>query len=198
MTFAVSIITVVYLPILALEGTEGKMFKPMAFTVVFALIGALLLTLTLVPALCSLLLSGDTREGRNFVMEFLTRLYRPVLNFALKRRAVIVGSALALLGISGLLFTRLGAEFIPQLDEGAFAMQPTRLRTVGVEESIKLLTAMERKIREVPEVVTTFGRAGTAEVDHDRLRPGDPASVKSPDNSWMARYTEGRDERNAL
>ncbi|MFX8910698.1 efflux RND transporter permease subunit, partial [Acinetobacter baumannii] len=88
--FAVTIITVVYLPILALEGTEGKMFKPMAFTVVFALIGALILTMTLIPVLASMFMSGDTKEGRNPIMEFLSRLYRPALGFALRRRGIIV------------------------------------------------------------------------------------------------------------
>lgn len=191
-TFAVSIITVVYLPILALEGTEGKMFKPMAYTVVFALIGALVLTLTLVPALCSIFLSGDTREGRNIVMEFLTNIYRPILNFALKRRAIIVGGALGILAIAGLLFTRLGSEFIPQLDEGSLVIQPVRLRTVGIGETLKLVSAMERVIKTVPEVVTVFSRSGTPEIATDPMPMSltDSFIMLKPRDKWRAGMTK--------
>lgn len=167
--FAVSIITVVYLPILALEGTEGKMFKPMAFTVVFALIGALVLTLMLIPALASLFLSGDTKEGRNPVMSFFSKLYRPTLTFALRAKAVAVTGALALLAFSGWLFTILGSEFIPTLDEGDLVVQPIRIRTVNAEETLRLVTAAERKVREVPEVITIFSRSGTPEVATDPM-----------------------------
>ena len=167
--FAVTIITVVYLPILALEGTEGKMFKPMAFTVVFALIGALILTMTLIPVLASMFMSGDTKEGRNPIMEFLSRLYRPALGFALRRRGIIVGGAIGLLGLAGFLFTRLGSEFIPQLDEGSLVIQPVRVRTVAAEETVKLVTAFEKKVMEVPEVVTVFSRSGTPEVATDPM-----------------------------
>ncbi len=167
--FAVSIITVVYLPILALEGTEGKMFKPMAFTVVFALIGALVLTLTLIPALASMFLSGNTREGKNPVMGFFSKLYRPTLNFALKARLVTVVGATGLLALSGWLFTTLGSEFIPTLDEGDLVVQPIRMRTVNAEETVRLVTAAERKVREVPEVITMFSRSGTPEVATDPM-----------------------------
>lgn len=192
--FAVAIITVVYLPILSLEGTEGKMFKPMAYTVVFALVGALLLTLTLVPALCSMLLSGDTREGRNIVMDALNGLYRPVLNFALRRRGVIVGGAMGLLALAGLLFGRLGSEFIPQLDEGSFVVQPIRIRTVGEKETVKLVTAMERAIKTVPEVVTVFSRSGTPEVATDPMPMSltDSFVMLKPRGQWRAGLTKAK------
>lgn len=167
--FAVSIITVVYLPILALEGTEGKMFKPMAFTVVFALLGALLLTLTLIPALASLVLSGDTKEGHNFLMAFLDRTYKKVLGFALKARVVIIAGAAILLLASFSLFSRLGSEFIPTLDEGDFVVQPIRIRTVNAEETVRMVTAAEKKALEVPEVITMFSRSGTPEVASDPM-----------------------------
>lgn len=167
--FAVSIITVVYLPILALEGTEGKMFKPMAFTVVFALIGALILTLTLIPALASMFLSGDTREGRNPIMAFFSRVYTPVLQFALRARLAVVGGAVGLLVVAGLLFSQMGAEFIPTLDEGDLVVQPIRIRTVNAEETIRLVTAAEKKVLEVPEVITMFSRSGTPEVATDPM-----------------------------
>ena len=167
--FAVSIITVVYLPILALEGVEGKMFKPMAFTVVFALIGALILTLLLVPALASMFLSGDTKEGKNPIMAFFSKVYKPALNFALKARLATVTGALLLLGVCGWLFTTLGSEFIPTLDEGDLVVQPIRIRTVNAEETVRLVTASERVVLQVPEVVTMFSRSGTPEVATDPM-----------------------------
>jgi len=190
--FAVTIITVVYLPILALEGTEGKMFKPMAFTVVFALIGALVLTLTLIPALASLFLSGDTKEGRNPIMGMFDRLYRPVLGWAMRSRAIVVGGALGLLALSTAAFTRLGSEFIPTLDEGSSLIQPVRLRTVDAEETLRLVTAMERKIKEVPEVTTVFSRTGTAEVATDPmpLSLGDSFIMLKPREEWRRGLTK--------
>lgn len=190
--FAVTIITVVYLPILALEGTEGKMFKPMAFTVVFALIGALILTMTLIPVLASMFMSGDTKEGRNPIMEFLSRIYRPALGFALKRRAVIVGGALGLLAIAGFLFTKLGSEFIPQLDEGSIVIQPVRVRTVDAEQTVKLVTAFEKKVLEVPEVITVFSRSGTPEVATDPmpLSLTDSFLMIKPRDKWRSGLTK--------
>ncbi len=190
--FAVTIITVVYLPILALEGTEGKMFRPMAFTVVFALIGALLLTLTLVPALASLLLSRDTKEGRNPVMGCFDRAYRPVLDWALGRRVIVAAGALGLLALSGFVFTNLGSEFIPQLDEGSSLIQPVRLRTVDAEETINLVTAMERKIKEVPEVTTIFSRSGIPEIATDpmSLSLSDSFIMLKPRSQWRPGLTK--------
>ncbi|MBI5706421.1 MAG: efflux RND transporter permease subunit [Armatimonadetes bacterium] len=166
---ALAIITVVYIPILALEGTEGKMFKPMAWTVAFCLIGALLFTLTLVPALASLVLSGDTREKHNPVMGFFSKLYSPTLGFALRFKALVVGASVLVLVAAGLVFTRLGSEFIPRLDEGDLVVQPLRARTVNAEETSRLVTAAERKVMEVPEVVTVFSRSGTPEVASDPM-----------------------------
>lgn len=190
--FAVTIITVVYLPILALEGTEGKMFKPMAFTVVFALIGALILTMTLIPVLASMFLSGDTKEGRNPVMEFFSRVYAPVLRFALKRRAVVVGGAVAILLLAGFLFSRLGSEFIPQLDEGSLVIQPVRVRTVDAEQTVRLVTAFEKKVLEVPEVTTVFSRSGTPEVATDPmpLSLTDSFIMLKPRDQWRAGMTK--------
>jgi cobalt-zinc-cadmium resistance protein CzcA len=190
--FAVTIITVVYLPILALEGTEGKMFKPMALTVVFALIGALILTMTLIPVLASMFMSGDTKEGRNPIMEFLSRIYRVALGFALRQRAVTVGVAVGLLVLSGILFTKLGSEFIPQLDEGSLVIQPVRVRTVDAEQTVKLVTAFEKKVLEVPEVVTIFSRSGTPEVATDPmpLSLTDSFVMLQPREKWRAGMTK--------
>lgn len=192
--FAVSIITVVYLPILTLEGTEGKMFKPMALTVVFALLGALALTMTFVPVLASLVLSGDTREGRNPVMAFFSRIYAPVLDFALSRRGVVTGAAVAVLAVAGLVGGRLGSEFVPQLDEGSIVIQPVRVRTVDVAQTIKLVTAYERKVLEVPEVMTVFSRSGTPEVATDPMPMSltDSFLILKPTNQWRKGMTKAK------
>ncbi|MGC4044706.1 MAG: CusA/CzcA family heavy metal efflux RND transporter [Armatimonas sp.] len=190
--FAVTIITVVYLPILALEGTEGKMFHPMAFTVIFALVGALILTLTLVPALCSLLLSGDTQEGKNPVMGLFARLYRPGLEKALQWRWLVLAFAAGLVVLSLALFSRLGSEFVPQLDEGDAVVQPFRLRTVGEKETIRLVTAMERRLKEFPEVITVFSRSGTPEVATDPMPMSLTDSIISlkPRSQWRKGLTK--------
>jgi cobalt-zinc-cadmium resistance protein CzcA len=190
--FAVTIITVVYLPLLSLQGTEGKMFTPMALTVVFALLGALALTLLLVPALCSMLLSGDTKEGKNVVMDTFSRAYTAALGFALKQRAIVVTGAAALVALSAFMFGRLGSEFIPQLDEGSLAIQSLRLRTVGPAETIKLVTAKERKVLEVPEVTTVFSRTGTPEIATDPmpLSLTDSFVMLKPRKEWREGLTK--------
>jgi cobalt-zinc-cadmium resistance protein CzcA len=191
-TFAVTIITVVYLPILALEGTEGRMFRPMALTVVFALIGALILTLTLIPTLASMLLSGNTQEGRNPIMAILGRTYDQALALAMNQKAVVVGVAIALLTFAGFLFPKLGAEFIPQLDEGSIVIQPVRVRTVDAEQTVRLVTAFEKKVLEVPEVTTVFSRSGTPEVATDPmpLSLTDSFVMLRPHSEWRAGLTK--------
>jgi len=118
MVFGVAIITIVYFPILSLTGVEGKTFKPMAETVIFALIGALILALTVVPALCSFLMTRKVREEDNFIIHWAKRLYMPLFNFAMKFRWLVTGGAVALFIVAALLFTRLGAVFVPKLDDG--------------------------------------------------------------------------------
>lgn len=188
---AVTIITVVYLPILALEGTEGKMFKPMAFTVVFALLGALVLTMTLIPVLASLFLSGDTREAKNPVMGFFSRVYAPALGFALRRRVAVVVGAVGLLVVGGTVFAGLGSEFVPQLNEGSVIVQPTRLRHVDATETLKLVTAFERKMLEIPEVATVFSRSGTPDVATDPmpLSLTDSFVMFKPHSEWRKGMT---------
>ncbi|MFZ4507655.1 MAG: efflux RND transporter permease subunit [Fimbriimonas sp.] len=190
--FAVTIITVVYLPILALEGTEGKMFQPMAYTVVFALIGALILTMTLVPTLASLFLSGDTREGRNVPMAFFSRLYAPALQFALRARAFVALGAVAVVAVAVFAFTKLGSEFVPQLDEGSIVIQPVRVRTVDAEQTVRLVTAYEKKVLEVPEVATVFSRSGTPEVATDPmpLSLTDSFIMLKPRDKWRPGLTK--------
>src|SRR5690606_23146293 len=117
MFFGVLIITVVYVPILALTGIEGKMFRPMALTVMFALIGALVLALTLMPALCSWFLGGKIEEKDAWLIRVAKSVYAPVLRFALDYRAVVVGAVVVVFGLAVWTYSRLGAEFVPQLDE---------------------------------------------------------------------------------
>ena len=190
--FAVTIITVVYLPILALEGTEGKMFHPMALTVIFALVGALVLTMTLVPALCSLLLSGDTREGKNPVMGFFAWVYNPALEGALRLRWLVVALAGGLVVLAFVLFSQLGSEFVPQLDEGALAIQPVLLRTADEKEAKRLVSALEREVKTVPEVTTVFTRMGTGEVATDPMPVslGDTMVMLKPRAQWRPGLTK--------
>lgn len=192
--FAIVIITAVYLPILSLEGTEGKMFKPMAFTVVFALIGALIFTMTLIPALASLLLSGDTRESRNPLMHLFERAYRPLLGLALRTRWGVLGGGIALLAFSGFVFGRLGSEFIPTLDEGSIVMQPVRLRTVDAEQTVNMVTAVERKVKEIPEVALVFSRSGTPEIATDPmpLSLTDTFIMLKPSSEWRPGMTKAK------
>ena len=168
--FGVLIITIVYIPILSLTGIEGKMFKPMALTVIYALVGALILTLTLMPVLCSYFLKGKISEKDNFAIRFLKRLYEPILRLALRLRWLFVGGAVALFAASLLIFGRLGAEFIPQLDEGSFATHMIRTTSIGLDASIAMQERAEKVLmEEFPDVTYTFSRIGTAEVATDPM-----------------------------
>ena len=170
MFFGVVIITVVYFPILALTGVEGKMFKPMAITVIFALVGALALALTLMPALCSYLLGGNISEKDSFLVKFAKKVYAPFLNFSLRARWPVVGGAVALLALAVFVFSRLGAEFVPQLDEGSFATHMIRTTSIGIEASIDMQKRGEKLlIEKFPEVAYTFSRLGTAEIASDPM-----------------------------
>ncbi len=192
--FGEMIVIATFIPILALSGTEGKMFKPMALVFILALTGAMVLTFTVVPALCSLFLSRDTQEKPNRIMDFFAGLYRPTLGFALRRKGLVVGGAVALLVGCGFLFTRLGSEFIPKLDEGSIVIQPIRVRTVDAEQTIRLVTAFERKVREVPEVLTVFSRSGTPEVASDPmpLSISDSYVMLKPRGQWRKGYDKRR------
>jgi cobalt-zinc-cadmium resistance protein CzcA len=170
MFFGVVIITVVYFPILALTGIEGKMFKPMAITVIFALVGALALALTLMPALCSYLLGGNIQEEDSFLVKAAKKVYAPFLNFSLRARWPVTGAAVALLALAMFVFTRLGAEFVPQLDEGSFATHMIRTTSIGIDASIEMQKRGEKVLLEkFPEVDYVFSRLGTAEIASDPM-----------------------------
>lgn len=174
MFFGIVIITVVYIPILALTGIEGKMFHPMALTVMLALAGALLLALTLMPALCSLLLRGHIHEGDNAVLRFVKKVYEPSLLLALRLRWLVVVAAVVLFGGSLWLFTRLGAEFVPKLDEGSITSMLYKPVGMSMEESLRTDIEVEKMLaREFPEVTRVFTRIGTSDIATDPMPPNE-------------------------
>ncbi len=187
MFFGVLIVTVVYIPILALTGIEGKMFKPMAMTVMFALVGALLLAVTLMPVLCSYFLSGKIEEKESRLVTFFKNRYTPLLHYALHHRWLFVGGALGLFLFSLLILSRLGKEFIPQLDEGSFATHMIRTTSIGLDKSIEMQKRSDRALLEhFPEVSYTFSRIGTAEVETDPMgvNVADSYIFYKPKNEW--------------
>ena len=193
MFFGVLIITLVYVPILALTGIEGKMFRPMAVAVMFALVGALVLALTLMPALCSWFLRGNISEKDNWIVRGAKALYTPLLAWALRMRWLVVAAALALFAVSGWIFTKLGAEFIPQLDEGSMSIQMIRGNSVALGDSVELQRASEKLLMEkFPEVSHIFSRIGTAEIATDPMGPNvsDTYLFFTPLDKW--REVDGR------
>ena len=169
--FGELIILIVYLPILALEGIEGKLFRPMALTVIFALVGSLVLSLTLMPALCAMFLPRRTAEREKRMMAAIQRRYRTALTWALARPDVVLAVAGFLLVSSVLLATRLGSEFVPRLREGAIVINTVRLAGVSVDESVRYGTQIERTIMAAfpDEVERVWSRTGTAEVATDPM-----------------------------
>ena len=173
--FAVLIIAIVYLPILTLQGVEGKMFRPMALTVVFALIGSLILALTLMPTLAALLFRGKVQEREPRIVHWLKDRYRPLLHSSLKRPFFTAGIAATAFVVSLLFVPFMGTEFIPKLDEGAIALQAWRLPSVSLTESVKSTTLVEQVLKKFPEVKTVVSRTGVAEI------PTDPMGIETSD-----------------
>ncbi|RYZ39753.1 MAG: efflux RND transporter permease subunit, partial [Sphingobacteriales bacterium] len=172
--FGEIIILIVYIPILTLVGIEGKMFRPMAQTVGFAIIGALILSLTYIPMMCALVLPKKTGHTRNFsdrMMAFFQRKYAPVLEFALRTKYVIVCVSVALLLVSILVFSRMGGEFLPQLEEGDFAFHCILPQGASLSQSIETSLHAERIIKSFPEVKQVIGKTGSAEIPTDPMPP---------------------------
>jgi len=184
--FGVFIITAVYIPIFALDGVEGKMFHPMATTVIIALVSAMILSITFIPAGVALLFKKPVKEKKNFVVEGARWLYRPILSFSLKFRWVVVATALALVVYSGSLIPRLGSEFVPNLDEGDIAMHALRIPGTSLKEAIHLQKTLESEIKKLPEVERVFAKIGTAEVATDAVPPSvaDNFIILKPRNEW--------------
>ncbi len=167
--FAVAIITIVYLPILSLSGIEGKMFIPMALTVVFALIGALILSLTYVPAAMTYILRGHVAEKESIIIRWAKKVYMPALDWVLSNRWKSLIATTAMVLASFALFPFLGTEFIPRLDEGSLAIQIQQLPSVSLTQSLATVTKSEKVLREFPEVTKVISKTGRAEVATDPM-----------------------------
>ena len=186
LVFGQLIIMVVYLPIFALTGVEGKMFHPMAFTVVTALLGAMILSVTFVPAAVALLMGARVGEKEGLVMTWAKRGYRPVLDRALANPPlVLIITACAIL-LSGLLATRMGSEFIPSLDEGDVALHALRIPGTSLTQAVEMQAGLERAVRKFAEVDTVFAKIGTAEIATDPAPPNvaDNFIMLKPRAAW--------------
>ena len=184
--FGVAIITVVYLPIFALTGVEGKMFHPMAATVVMALLAAMVLSLTVVPAAVAVFMGGKISEKESPVISGAKSLYRPALRVAMRFRWLVLGGATTLVAVCLWLATTLGSEFIPQLDEGDIALHALRIPGTGLEQSIEMQSQLEERLKAFPEVDKVFAKIGTPEVATDPMPPSvaDNFVILKPRSQW--------------
>ncbi|MEE4238180.1 MAG: CusA/CzcA family heavy metal efflux RND transporter, partial [Anderseniella sp.] len=184
--FGVFIITAVYIPIFALTGVEGKMFHPMAITVVIALVSAMVLSVTLVPAGVALLFRKPIEEKENQIVKGSLALYRPVLLLSLRFRWLVVSLAIVFVVLSGWLASRLGSEFVPNLDEGDIAMHALRIPGTSLAQAVQMQEQLEAKIKEMPEVERVFAKIGTAEVATDAVPPSvaDNFIILKPRDQW--------------
>ena len=169
--FGVLIITLVYVPIFALTGVEGKMFHPMAITVVIALTAAMVLSLTFVPAAVTLFVTGRVEEKESPVMRAARRVYQPALDAALRLRTAFVAGAVVLVVIAGFAASRMGSEFVPNLDEGDIALHALRIPGTSLTQAVQMQSALEARLKSFPEVERVFAKLGTAEVATDPMPP---------------------------
>ncbi len=180
------IIMVVYLPIFALTGVEGKMFHPMAFTVVAALLAAMLLSITFIPAAVALFIGEHVNEKENRLMLFAKRAYLPMLHFSLHSKALVLSIVGVVLVLSGLLASRMGSEFVPNLNEGDIAMHAMRIPGTSLSQATAMQMELERSIRAFPEVQRVFAKIGTAEIATDPMPPNvaDTFIMLKPQAQW--------------
>ena len=183
---SVIVVVLVNLPIFALTGVEGKMFHPMAFTVVVALIGAMILSLTFVPAAVALFVTGRVEEKESRVMGTARRAYEPALAFVMRNKVPVVTAAAVAVVLSGLLASRMGSEFIPSLDEGDIAMHALRVPGTSLTQAIEMQKTLEKRIMEFPEVDKIFAKIGTAEIASDPMPPSvaDNFIMLKPQSTW--------------
>jgi cobalt-zinc-cadmium resistance protein CzcA len=181
-----AIIIIVYLPILTLTGVEGKMFRPMAGTVILALAGAFVLSLTFVPAMVAIFVTDRVTEKENRIVALVGRIYAPVLRLGLRLRWLVVAGALAVFAGSMILFKSLGQEFVPTLDEGDIAMHAMRIPSTGIGQSAVMQLDVERTLGAFPEVDFVFSKTGTAEVASDPMPPNvsDTFIMLKPRDAW--------------
>jgi len=183
---SVIVVALVNIPIFTLTGVEGKMFHPMAFTVVVALLGALVLSVTFVPAAVALFVTGRVEEKENRAMQWARKAYRPALDFVLNNRAPTVAAAGVMIALSALLATRMGAEFVPSLDEGDIALHALRIPGTSLTQAIEMQRALELRIKAFPEVDKIFAKIGTAEIATDPMPPNvaDNFVMLKPVSEW--------------
>lgn len=181
-----AIIILVYVPLLTFTGVEGKMFEPMALTVIFALAAAFILSLTFVPAMIAILITGRLHEKENVTVRFLKSAYRPLLSSSLKRPLLYVGAAILLFVGTLFAFARLGQEFIPTLDEQNLAMQALRIPSTSLTQSQTMQSEIEKKVSSFPEIAFVFSKTGTAEISSDPMPPNasDTFIMLKPRESW--------------
>jgi len=184
--FGTMIIAVVYLPVLTLTGVEGKMFAPMALTVLMALAAAAVLSMTFVPAAVALLVTGRVSEKENWFMRGARRVYVPLLNASIRNRGLVASLAALLVIASGYAATRMGGEFIPSLDEGDIAAHAMRIPGTSLTQSVEMQIRLEAVLREIPEVKEVFSKVGTPEVATDPMPPNvaDTFIMLKPRAQW--------------
>jgi heavy metal efflux system protein len=185
--FGQLIIMIVYLPIFALAGVEGKMFHPMAFTVVIALVGAMILSMTFVPAAVALFIGEKVAEKENFLMGWARRAYEPALKRVMNAQPLVITFALVTVFLSGLLATRMGSEFVPSLNEGDFSIQTLRIPGTSLTQSVAMQQQLEATLKaKFPEIERTFARTGTAEIASDPMPPNisDAYVMLKPQSEW--------------
>ncbi|OYT95547.1 MAG: CusA/CzcA family heavy metal efflux RND transporter, partial [Pseudomonas sp. PGPPP3] len=184
--FGQLIIMVVYLPIFALTGVEGKMFHPMAFTVVTALLGAMILSVTFVPAAVALFLNGNVSEKENRLMTWLKHGYAPLLDWVMVSKPLVLTIAAVIMVLSGLAASRLGSEFVPSLDEGDIALHAMRIPGTSLSQAIDMQVQLEQRIKSFAEVETVFAKLGTAEIATDPMPPNvaDNVVMLKPRDQW--------------
>ena len=189
-SFAVAIIIMVYLPILTLQGVEGKMFRPMALTVVMALVGSLLLALTLVPALASMVLSGRNVHHENWFIRTVAAAYRPTLRWALRWRWATLLVALLPLAAAAWLFPRLGAVFLPRLEEGSLNITVIKLPSASITSSLEMDKQVVARVLKFPEVTRVFSHAGSGDVTTDPMPANDTdvIALLRPHSEWTTAH----------
>ncbi|MDP1522900.1 MAG: CusA/CzcA family heavy metal efflux RND transporter [Methylotenera sp.] len=180
------IIMAVYLPIFALTGVEGKMFHPMAFTVVIALIAAMIISVTFIPAAIALFVTGRVQEKENKVMQMAKKIYTPVLDWTLINKAVVLVLAVTIVVLSGLLLTRMGSEFVPSLDEGDITLHALRIPGTSLSQAVVMQQELEKTIKTFPQVDKVYAKLGTAEIATDPMPPSvaDTYLILKPRNEW--------------
>ncbi len=184
--FGQAIIITVYIPILSLTGIEGKMFHPMATTVILALVSAFVISLTVVPAMVAVFISGRVKEDKNILIKMAERVYEPALKFALLHRYLVVTGGIVCFVLSLLLFGRLGQEFIPTLDEKDICVQPMRIPSTSLTQSTEMQLKVEKALLRFPEVALVYSKTGTAEMASDPMPPNvsDTFVILKPQEQW--------------